>query len=226
MNLQNTHHPEASFRRLLITAIVVAVVLTIAGLIFKALGTFEFPLSHALNEMHHGSLGSLGNFFYKYAGPTYAVVGTAVITVVIALVRRNLSVASTFAVTVAFTWLSTAVVKYIVHRPRPDASLLPFPYHPIQLDASYPSGHAAFITVLVMALVALFTTGIARKVAVIVGALVIALAAFLLTVDAVHYPTDVLASIVWVLAVAPLVRAIWVRYVLPRIPLLNKGSDA
>ena len=210
-------------RKLLITAIVVAVVLIITGFVLKMFGTFEFPLSYALNSVHHGALGALGDFLYKYVGPLYAVVGTAVLTVIIALVRRDLGAASTFAVTIAATWLPTAIIKTIVNRPRPDAALQLLPYHPIQLDGSYPSGHAAFMTVLVIALITLFTAGTARKVASIVGTLMIAVAAFLLTVDGVHYPSDVLASIVWVLAVAPLVSAVWVRYFIPRIPFLNRG---
>lgn len=227
MNIQanTSHKQETSTQKLLITAIVVAVVLTIIGFLLKKLGTFEFPLSHALNSLHHGALGSLGDFFYKYAGPLYAVTGTVIITVIILLARRDLRTASTFAVTVAATWLSTAVLKAIVHRPRPDAALQLFPYHPVQLDSTYPSGHAAFITVLVIALIALFAAGATRKVAAIVGAIVIAIAAFLLTVDGVHYPTDVLASIIWVVAVAPLVRAVWIRYLLPRIAFLNKGTS-
>ncbi len=227
MNIQanKPHKQETSTRKLLITAIVVAVLLTIIGFVLKKLGTFEFPLSHALNSLHHGALGLLGNFLYKYAGPLYAVVGTVIITAVIILARRDVRVASTFAVTVAATWLPTAVIKTIVHRPRPDVALQLFPYHPAQLDGSYPSGHAAFITVLVIALIALFAAGVARKIATIVGAIVIAVAAFLLTVDGVHYPTDVLASIIWVLAVAPLVRAVWIRYLLPRISFLNKGTS-
>jgi membrane-associated phospholipid phosphatase len=211
--------------RLLMFAIITVVLVVTAGFVFRALGNFEMPLSHTLNALHHGILGTLGNILYHGIGPVPAVLATVAITGLILLVSRDLRVASTFAVTIAATWLSVAVVKVIVDRPRPDAALLPFPFHPIQVDASYPSGHATFIAALVVVVIAMIASRRAHAIAIAIGALIVAAAGFLLAVDGVHYSTDVLASIVWVLGVAPLVRALWVRVALPRLPFLTpKGS--
>ncbi|MET4783180.1 phosphatase PAP2 family protein [Glaciihabitans sp. UYNi722] len=211
--------------RLLIVALITVAIVVAAGFAFRALGNFEMPLSHALNALHHGALGTLGNVLYHDVGPVPAVLATIVLTGIILLVNRDLRVASTFAVTIAATWLSVVAVKVIVDRPRPDAALLPFPFHPIQVDASYPSGHATFITALVVVLVAMIASGRVRTIAIAIGALIVASAGFLLAVDGVHYTTDVLASIVWVLGVAPLVRGLWVRVALPRLPFLTpRGS--
>lgn len=227
----NAHPPiltsTSPISRLLIVAVTTVALVVVAGFVFRALGSFEMPLSHTLNSLHHGALASIGNALYHDVGPVPAVLATVFITGIILLVTRDLRVASTFAVTIAATWLSVAVVKILVDRPRPVAAMLPFPFHPAQVDATYPSGHATFITALVLVLIAMIASRPARTAAIATGALVVAFAGFLLAVDGVHYTTDVLASIVWVIGVAPLVRALWVRVALPRLPFLTpKGVRA
>jgi membrane-associated phospholipid phosphatase len=213
------------FSTLLLVAVATVVLVAVGGVVFRALGNFERPLSHALNTLHHGALGALGNVVYRDVGPVPAILGTILLTGLILLVSRDLRVASTFAVTIAVTWLSVAIVKVLVDRPRPDTALLPFPYRPIQVDASYPSGHATFITALAVVVIAMIASQRARAITIPIVVMIVAFAAFLLAVDGVHYTTDVLASIIWALGVAPLVRAVWVRVALPRLPFLTpKGS--
>jgi hypothetical protein len=53
-----------------------------------------------------------------------------------------------------------------------------------------------------------------------VGTIPILVIAVSLAIDAVHYPTDIAASIVWSLALAPASRLVWVDWVMPRIPFL------
>lgn len=208
---------NAPWRRLVWGAIAAVVVVLAGGVAVRLAGSWEMSLSEALNRLHTGGLATLGDLLYTWAGPVPAVVVTVILTGLLLLVSRSTRIASTFAVTIAVTWLSMAVVKLAVDRPRPDAALLTLPYHPIQHDASYPSGHAAFLTVLAFALVSLIRRQTARVTAAVAAALLVASAALLLTIDAVHFPTDVVASVVWVLGVAPLVRALWVRVVLPRL---------
>ncbi|MEN0102741.1 MAG: hypothetical protein AAGC90_07430, partial [Curtobacterium sp.] len=45
-------------------------------------------------------------------------------------------------------------------------------------------------------------------------------------IDAVHYPTDALASVAWALAVAPAARLVWVDWLMPRIPYLRPARPA
>lgn len=40
-------------------------------------------------------------------------------------------------------------------------------------------------------------------------------------VDAVHYPSDIAASVAWALAVAPAARLVWVDSVMPRYLALH-----
>ncbi len=209
---------SASWRRLVTTAVLALVVVAVGGLLLRGAGAVEMPLSEAVNRLHTGFVAELGDLLYRWAGPVPAIVATGLVTAVILVVCRDLRVASTFAVTIAVTWLSMALVKLAVDRPRPDARLLSSPYKPLQHDASFPSGHAAFLTIFAVTLVALIRRTGLRIVAAVAAVLLVGGALLLLTIDGVHYPTDVTASVLWALAVGPLVRSAWVRIVLPRIP--------
>ncbi len=220
--------PTARIPRLLAVAVPVAVLVTVAGFVLKAAGSFEMPLSEALNAHHHGVIALLGDALYHGIGPAPAIVGTALLTLLILALSRDWHRASTFAVTIAASWLSVAVVKLLVHRPRPDATLLSLPYRPIQIDASYPSGHMAFAAAIVVTTILLIRPGPLRRSLIALGAVVLVGVGLLLTIDGVHYPTDVTASVVWVVAIAPLMFELWVRVALPwigdRFPRLKVHS--
>ncbi|MGN6325331.1 phosphatase PAP2 family protein [Pseudolysinimonas sp.] len=194
---------------------IIGVVLVAAGGIALRTSSFDLPVDRALNTAHTGAIGALGDAVYRFVGPVPAIIGTAVLTAILLLVRRDLRVAAGFAVTIAVTWLSSAVVKIAVARPRPDPSLLPHP-SPAQTDASYPSGHAVFITALVVTAVLVTRSPALRRVWAIVGGLAVIGVGVLLVSDGVHFPTDVLASWIWSLSLAPLVAAVWVLIVRPR----------
>ena len=210
--------PIAHRARIIWTAGIGVVLVLVVGLIIRT-SRFDFAVVQFFNGFHHGAVGSLTDAVYMIFEPAPAIVGTVVLTGIVLALTRNLRVASTFAVTIAATWLSLAVVKLIVHRPRPDPSLLPFPFTPAQVDASYPSGHTAFVTALVVTIVLGLSVRRSRWVAGIIGALLILGVATSLVVDGVHFPSDVIASIVWGIVVAPLARTIWVSVAL-------RGIDA
>jgi len=201
----------AALRPRLVVAIV-GVALVVAGGIALHASAFDLPVDRALNGLHTGAFGALGSAVYRFAGPVGAIIGTAVLTAVLLLVRRDLRVAAGFAVTIAVTWLSSAIVKIAVARPRPATALLPHP-SPAQTDASYPSGHAVFVAALVVTAVLVTRSTALRRVWAIVGGLAVVGVGVLLVSDGVHFPTDVLASWVWSLSLAPLVAAVWFRLV-------------
>jgi membrane-associated phospholipid phosphatase len=202
-----------SLRPRLIVAIIGVVLVVAVGIALHA-SAFDLPVDRALNGLHTGAFAALGDAVYKFVGPVYAIVGTAVLTAIILIVRRDLRLASTFAVTIAVTWLSSAVVKILVARPRPELALLPHP-PAAQHDASYPSGHAVFVAALVITAV-LVTRSALRWLWAIAGGLAVIGVGVVLVSDGVHFPTDVLASWVWSLALAPLVCAAWTWLVRPR----------
>ena len=170
----------------------------------------------ALNRFHTGFLGKLGADVYKVFSPVEAVALTVVIVLIIWAVSRNIRLAATFAVTVAVTWIPSDVVKFLVHRARPDHTA--FSNHLAQspVDSSYPSGHMVFVATLMITFFMLSRGTAYRGIVAVVAIVVVAVVAFSLVGDGVHYPTDVLASILWSLGVAPLVLGLWNRYILPR----------
>jgi undecaprenyl-diphosphatase len=210
--------PRPLGRRLVIAVICVAVVV-VGGVLLRS-SSFDLTPVQSLNTGHVGIAAAVGDIAYRVVGPVPAIVGTAVITALILLIRRDLAVASTFAVTIAVTWLSSAVVKVLVGRPRPEGSMLPHP-PALQADASYPSGHVVFVTALVVTAILLTDSVALRRVWVIVGVLAILAITLCVLSDGVHFPTDVTASIAWAVGVAPLTCVLWQRIVLPRLPFLR-----
>jgi len=204
---------------------IVGVVLVFAGGVVLHASAFDLPVDRALNGLHTGAFAALADAVYIFVGPVYAVLGTAVLTAVILAVTRDLRLASTFAVTIAVTWLPSAVVKILVARPRPELALLPHP--PIaQHDASYPSGHAVFAAALVVTAVLVTRSTALRRVWAIAGGLAVIGIGVCLVADGVHFPTDVLASWVWSLTLAPLVCAAWTWVVRPRSTPRQRAARA
>jgi membrane-associated phospholipid phosphatase len=211
--------PVPHAKRVAVVGIGAVLVVTVFGILAARTATvtrFDQSIDIALNQLHTGVVGSIASGVYAIFSPVPAVILTALLAGLIWAVTRQLRVAMTFAVIVAVTWLPSAVIKALVHRTRPDSSMLSHPFTPFPFDASYPSGHTVFITALAIAVFFLVSGRRARGVAAGVGAVVVAIVAVALLIDGVHFPTDVLASIVWSLAVAPLVLMLWNRFVIPR----------
>ncbi|MDQ1131236.1 phosphatase PAP2 family protein [Microbacterium sp. SORGH_AS_0888] len=214
--LRPSRHPAA----VLVTAVVAVALLTALGFVLRS-HPIDLALSQRLNTLHTGAIGAISNAAYAVISPVPAIAITVVLTGVVWAASRQLRVAVAFAVVVAATWIPSDLVKLLVHRPRPDVALMTYPFSPVQPDPSYPSGHTVFIVTLVIAVILLLRGTRWLPVGVAVGAVLIALVGAALSIDAVHYPTDVAASIVWALAVAPAARLIWVDWLTPRIPFLR-----
>jgi len=209
--------------RLLGVAVGVFVILVVAGIALRS--GQDLGLARALNGLHTGVVGAVASATYKVFEPVPSVVYTVVLAVVIWVVK-DLRTGAAFAGVVALTWIPTEVIKVVVHRGRPDVQVMPYPFLPVQTDASFPSGHTAFIVALVVALVFVVRGTRWQPMVVGVGTVVIAVVALALAVDAVHYPTDIAASVVWSLAVAPAARLVWVDWIMPRVPGLAASRAA
>lgn len=199
-------------------AVVAVVVITIVGFL---LGTVDLGLAKALNSLHTGPIGAFTSAVYHVISPTPAIAITIVVTGVIWWRGRDVRPAAAFIGTIAVTWVPSAIVKELVHRARPDVHVLPHPFTPVQVDPSYPSGHTVYMTAFVIALVWVLRDTRWHRLAVGVGAAAVVVVFFSVTIDAVHYPTDALASIAWSLTVAPAVRVVWVDWAMARLPLLR-----
>jgi undecaprenyl-diphosphatase len=185
----------------------------------------DLGLARALNGLHTGVLAVVTSATYNVFEPVPSVVLTAALAALIWIVK-DLRTGAAFAGVVALTWIPAELIKLIVHRGRPDVLLMPYPFLPVQTDASFPSGHTAFIVALVVALAFVVQGTRWHPIVVGVGTLLIVLVALALAVDAVHYPTDIVASVAWSLAVAPAARLVWVDWVMPRVPGLAFSGAA
>lgn len=145
---------------------------------------------------------------FQPGGATTIIVVLAAITWI---VRRRFSVVLTYLAFTVVPWLASEALKLIVERPRPAVHGVA----PISTPWtwSYPSGHAAVATALVIG--ALFLLGpvlrprpVLRRLAIAAGVVLVAVVAVSRVVLAVHYPTDVVAGPLCALAFAALVDAV------------------
>lgn len=208
-------------RAVLATAIGAVVALTLIGFALRS-HPIDLRLAESLNRLHANGLGAVTSLVYHLFSPGPAIALTAVVTAVIWVASRDVRVAVAFAGVIALTWLPSDAIKDLVRRPRPNAALMPHPFLPVQPDPSFPSGHTVFVTSLVIALFFVVRRTRWRPVVAVGGTLLVVLVAAALMIDAVHYPSDVLASIGWAAAVAPAARLVWAVWLMPRIPLFRQ----
>ena len=210
---------ERATRRPLV-AVIVAVIGAIAvvalGFIMKA-NQADQGLVIALNDTHTGLWGSIGTAIYRGIEPLPAVVITLVIAGIVWAGSRSLRTAILFGLTVAFTWLPVAAVKILVDRPRPDAALLAHPFSPLQTDGSFPSGHTAYIVALSIAFWFLLRDTRFAWAPIALGIVATAIIGFAVVSDGLHFPTDVLGSIIWALTTAAAVRWLIVDVIAARV---------
>lgn len=148
-----------------------------------------------------------------FSPPIAVVVGLVTAAIIFVVTRRWLVVLH-FAVLVLGTWLSSEVVKVIVHRPRPAGhiadTLVPNPD-----PDSYPSGHVCFAVGLGFAIFVLVIGSHARWVVAVFAILVSVSTALSRIYLGIHYPTDVVASLVFAAAAFIAIETLWRRFVTP-----------
>ncbi|MFJ4220530.1 phosphatase PAP2 family protein [Curtobacterium luteum] len=205
--------PPARRRVVIERAAVMVVFLAVVGFVVRAFPA-DAALSAGLNAFHVSVLGALCSAMYGVFEPVPAILLTIVITGIVWVRTRQPQVAAAFAGVVALTWIPSAALKLVVERPRPHG--LTHPFVPAQPDASFPSGHVVFVTALLLAALMLIADRSRRRVAAGVGVVGVLAVATALCIDGVHWPADVIASVLWAVGVAPAARLLWVDVVLRR----------
>lgn len=192
-------------------------VATLAGVGFVAVlglgemfarSTRDIGITQAMNRLHHGVVGLVASDIYLGLEPAYAVALTLLVCAAIAVWQRNAFAGLRFGAAVAMTWVPVALLKVIFHRARPSALLLQVPPTVHAHDWSFSSGHTAFVTALVMVGVLATRTVAARAIMSLVAVASIAIIASVVLIDGMHFPSDVLASIIWAATMAPLMWAV------------------
>jgi undecaprenyl-diphosphatase len=139
------------------------------------------------------------NTMFGTAGATSIVVLTVIWLV---LLGRGWRRAALLVLVVVVPWTCAEGVKLLVARSRPDPQFVGELIVREPSSYSFPSGHTAFAAALVCALILVFIRGSARIVAIAVGALLVAVTAWSRVYLGVHYPTDVVASMLLVPPIA------------------------
>jgi undecaprenyl-diphosphatase len=200
---------------LIVVLVVVVVILVLVGGIALAHSSgVTAAETHLLAQVASARIGWLVSVSlalnWVFSPPIALIVGIVATGSVFAATRSWVTVLH-FALLVLGTWLSSEVIKILVHRPRPAAkladTLVPNPD-----PDSYPSGHVCFAVGLGLALLVL---AIRSRVRVIVAVLAILLA--LITAGSrvylgIHYPTDALASLVFGVAAFVGIETVWRRW--------------
>lgn len=92
------------------------------------------------------------------------------------------------------------------------------------MDGSFPSGHTAFVAALTIAFWFLLRGTRGASIALIIGTASTVTVGLAVVSDGLHYPTDVVASIAWAIAMAPTARWIMVDVIAPRLERYRKRN--
>ncbi|MEW1812585.1 phosphatase PAP2 family protein [Pseudarthrobacter phenanthrenivorans] len=151
-------------------------------------------------------------------GPVGATLIVIVICLYLLWFRRWPTQALAFASIVIAGWLASTSAKMVVARPRPSTAST-YPFITETGNTSFPSGHTAFAAALVIAITLVVARSkAARTSSLIFGSLFVAVVAFSRVYLGVHYVSDVIASVVVVVAATLIWVPIWNIVLTPRLP--------
>jgi membrane-associated phospholipid phosphatase len=200
---------------LIVVLILVVVILVIVGGIALAHSKSETAAeTHLLASVAASRIAALVSVSlglnWIFSPPIAVIVGVIATAGVFAVTRSWVTVLH-FVLLVLGTWLSSEVVKVIVHRPRPAAkfadTLVPNPD-----PDSYPSGHVCFAVGIGLAFLILAIRSRVRVVIAVLAILLILVTAASRLYLGIHYPTDVLASLVFGIAAFVGIETVWRRW--------------
>lgn len=170
----------------------------------------EMTVLREVSRAHVAALDSLALGIDRLFSPPVAAALVA-LSVVMVLLRssRNLRTALQFFALVVIPWLGNAAIKSFVHRPRPD---IPSLANALVLDPgglSFPSGHTTFTACFVLGFIVVARGWRWRALLIVAGAMLTVATAWSRVYLGVHYPSDVIASIIYSISAVTLVQAFW-----------------
>ncbi|GAB3274382.1 hypothetical protein GCM10027449_12640 [Sinomonas notoginsengisoli] len=180
----------------------------------------ELAIDQWMSNQHVGWFNAVALAIEQILGPRGAIVILVLLLVVLWAVRRTPVDALAVVSITGFGWVYSLLFKYVIHRHRPDSSLLANPLSPDMDPNSFPSGHVCFAVSLTIALYFLFRHTRAGTWILVVGLIVSAFVAWTRVYVGVHYPMDVIASFPASIAGILLWSGLWNRFAPPMLAKL------
>ena len=205
--------PQAPHWVLLGTILAAAVV--ILGLtvqLVPGVSMDELGVDQSLSQHHVALLTGVAMAMNLLFGPVLGLLAIAVIAAFLLLVRRAPVNAVAFAVMAGSGWVASEIFKVLVVRQRPDAALLFDPLAPESGTDSFPSGHVTFAVTIAFAVYLLARGTRWAKFTAVSGAAVVVLVAWSRLYIGVHYPSDVVGSLLAGTAAVVLLAGLWNRF--------------
>ncbi|WP_051973206.1 phosphatase PAP2 family protein [Cryobacterium sp. MLB-32] len=190
---------------------IILIVIALGMLVKSSAGwtSMEMGVLRRVNLLHTPQLDAMALGIDWLFSSTVAAVLVLIATGSILLATRKPRTALQLPLIVMIPTVGAAVIKVLVQRPRPDIASL---HHILVLEPgglSFPSGHTSFAVCFVLGLIVVSARHWWRPV-LIGAAVVVALATAASRVYlGVHYPSDVVASVVYATAAVTLVNALW-----------------
>ncbi|MEO7121968.1 MAG: phosphatase PAP2 family protein [Lacisediminihabitans sp.] len=212
--------PLSHARALLIVSGVVLVLVIVVGLVVAHAAEWdsrELAVLQWLSAHHTASLSAIALGIAWLFSPPIAAAITVLVGIAVLAVTRSPTRLLTFWAMVGVSYLGSEVVKQIVRRVRPDSSGFANPLAN-EHSFSFPSGHTSFAAALAIAIIFLARDHYVRRiVAVCLVSVAVLIVAWSRVYLGVHYPTDVVAAIIYAAASSVLVLLLWLGVVMPRL---------
>ncbi|WP_255769781.1 phosphatase PAP2 family protein [Pseudarthrobacter sulfonivorans] len=199
---------------ILLAAAVVVLGVTVA--VVPGISTDELAVDQNLSQHHSAPLTGVAMALNLLFGPVAGVLLIAAVALVLLLVRRAPVNAVAFGLVAVSGWVASEFFKILVARQRPDSTLLFDPLAPENGADSFPSGHVTFAVTVAFAVYFLARGTRGAKFAAIAGVVVVALVAWSRLYIGVHYPSDVVGSLLAGTAAVILVSGCWT-WLAPRL---------
>ncbi len=195
----------------MISVLVIALTIVI-GRIAESRTTSELSVDQPLSRMHKPTGDALAVTRGWVLSPVQGFVLVLVACAIIAWKVRDWSVTVPFTLIVLGGWLSSELVKIIVHRARPNCHDLAHPLSSEVNFSSFPSGHTCLISALMVGFIYLLPGRAHQSLMIATAVIVLFLIALSRLYIGAHYPTDVIGNLVYTTAAMTGYLALWNRW--------------
>lgn len=208
--------------------VILALVTLALGFTIKWLPQFrnaEFGIDQFLSRHHSPALNGIALTIQVLLSPIGILDTLIVVFLFLLLVRRSPVNAIAVVSVAGIGWLSSEVFKIVVAQPRPNQALLQNSLIPEGGTGSFPSGHTTFAVAFAIACYFLARQTRWSKATLAGGILFVTVVGLSRLYLGVHYPSDIIGSVLVAATTTSVVTVLWNKYalsVLARIPLIDR----